>query len=91
MRGCITTRGTCWHPQIAYSGLKKYLQKEWALVQHVTPHIGESFCPSEQDLYKSFLMALFKGATTEVPPRGITCLTVNQAGMEIPNPTLNTS
>ena len=49
------------HPQTAYAGLKKSLQKEWYFFQRVTPDIGESFLPVEKDMEKSFLPALFRG------------------------------
>ena len=45
--------------------------------------------PGEGGTGKSFLLALFKGATTKVPMQGITCLPVKQAGMEISNPDLS--
>ena len=38
---------------------------------------------------KIFLPVLFRGATAKFPMRGITCLSVKQAGLEIPNPTLS--
>ena len=59
-------------------------------VQRVTPHIGEAFCPVEGDLDKSFIWALFKGATAEFLLQVITHLTVKQAGLEIPTLTLST-
>ena len=79
----------CRHPQTTYTGLKKYLHKEWDLVQRVTSHIGEAFRSVEESLEKSFIRALFKGATVEVPKIGITRLPVKQAGLAILNPTLS--
>ena len=39
------------HPQSAYAGLKKSLQKEWAFVQRVTPEVGDAFGPVQLYLF----------------------------------------
>ena len=57
-KGLLTRKVTGWtelvetlvgvsrkHPQSAYSGLHKSLQREWAFVQQVTPGIGNAFGP----------------------------------------------
>ena len=49
------------HPQSAYTGLQKYLQKEWAFLQRVTPGVGEEFGPVEESLREIFVPALFRG------------------------------
>ena len=79
-----------WHSQTAYAGLKKFLHKKWAFVQRVTLHIGKAFRPLEEALEKSFVLALFKGATVEVSTRGITCPTIKKAGLTILNPNFST-
>ena len=45
------------HPKIAYAGLKKYLQQEWAFVQiqSVAPGVGEAFHLVKEALHSSFL------------------------------------
>ena len=43
----------------------------------------------KEALENSFLLALFQGAMDEVLTRGTTHPKVNQAGLEIPNPTLS--
>ena len=75
------------HPQSAYAGLQKSLQKEWAFVQRVTPGIGDAFGPVEEEIATAFLPALFEGVGDGAPGREITCLSVNQAGLALPDPT----
>ena len=74
------------HPQSAYAGLQKSLQKEWAFVQRVTPGVGDAFFPVEVELKEIFVPALFQGLREGVTERGITRLPAKQAGMAIPNP-----
>ena len=66
----------------------KFPPAEVKIIQRVTPYIGEVLLLVEEDLKNFFLLALFQGATFEVPSREITCLPVNQVGLSIPNPTL---
>ena len=80
-------RVACRQPQTAYAVLQKSLQKEWALVERVTPDIGMAFQDVEDALWDIFLLALFKGATAHIPRRAITSLPVKQAGISLPNPT----
>ena len=49
------------HPQSAYTGLKKSLQQEWALVQRVTPGIGDAFGPMEEVLRGNLLTGPLPG------------------------------
>ena len=74
------------HPQSAYAGLQKSLQQEWAFVQRVTPGVGEAFGPVEEALQEIFVLALFRGLTEGVPERENTCLSVKQAGLDLPDP-----
>ena len=69
------------HPQSVYAGLHNSLQQEWYCVHSITL--------VEEILEKSFLPDLFQGDMAKVPTRGITCLTVNQAGLVVPNPNLS--
>ena len=64
------------HPQSAYAGLQKSLQQEWLFVQRVTPGIGDSFGPVEEDIAKAFLPVLFEGVGYGALGRAITCLPV---------------
>ena len=74
------------HLQSAYSGLQKSLQQEWDFVQRVTPGVGEEFGPVEEALREIFVPALFRGLKEGVPARESTRLTVNQAGLDLPDP-----
>ena len=74
------------HPQSAYAGLQKSLQKEWAFVQRVTPGVGESFGPVEEALKETFLPELFEGLREGVQERGVTRLHVKQAVLALPDP-----
>ena len=47
------------HPQSAYAGLQKSLQKEWDFVQRVTPGVGDAFGPVEVALREISVPALF--------------------------------
>ena len=49
------------HPQSAYAGLQKSLQKEWDFVQRVTPGVGDAFGPVEVALKEIFVPELFHG------------------------------
>ena len=78
------------HSQTAYAGLKKSLQQEWDFIQSVTPVVGGYFIPFGEALHNSFLLALLRGSTAEVPDWGVIFLPVNHVGMSISNPTLST-
>ena len=60
----ITYRVAGKHTQTSYAGMKNPLQQEWAFVQRITPDIGTTFHPVEDELRDAFLLALFKGATS---------------------------
>ena len=75
------------HPQSAYAGLQKSLQKEWDFVQRVTPGVGDAFGPVEEALREIFVPALYEGLRGGVPERDITHLPVKQAGLALPDPT----
>ena len=55
-------------------------------MQRVTPGIGDAFRPVETALKESFVTALFEGLDDGVPERGVTRLTVKQAGLAFPYP-----
>ena len=74
------------HPQSAYTGLQKFLQQEWDFVQRVTPGVGDSFGPVEEELKETFVPELFKGLWKGVPEREVTCQPVKQAGLALPEP-----
>ena len=75
------------HPQSAYVGLQKSLQQECSFMQRVTPGISNIFSPVDKDLRETFVPALFKGLGDGVPERGVTCLSVKQAVLALPDPT----
>ena len=79
------------HPQSAYAGLQKSLQQEWAFVQRVTLGIGDAFGPVEEEIATAFLPELFEGLVDGSPGRAITCLSVKQAGLALPDPTRTAS
>ena len=84
----VTLAGVeCRNSKTAYAGLQKSPQQEWAFVQHVTLGIGMAFQAVEDELRDTFLPALFQGATSLTPGREITSLSVNQAGIALPDPT----
>ena len=58
-------------------------------MQYVTPGIGMVFQPVEDELQDTFLLALFQGATSQIPGRAITGLPVKQYGISLPEPTQN--
>ena len=74
------------HPQSAYAGLQNFLKQEWAVVQRVTPGVGEVFGPVEEALREIFVPGLFKGLREGVPERENTCLPVKQAGLALSDP-----
>ena len=74
------------HPQSAYAGLQKSLQQEWAFMQRVTPGIGDTFGPVEEEIATAFLLALFEVVGDGVPGRAITRLPVKQVGLALPDP-----
>ena len=57
-------------------------------MQRVTPNIGDAFGPVEKSLWESFMSALFQGIGEGILGRGVTCLTVKQAGMDLQDLTL---
>ena len=76
------------HPQSAYAGWQKSLRQEWAFMQRVTLGIGDAFSPVEKALQETFLPALFERLEEVAPERGVTRLSVKQAGLDLPDPTL---
>ena len=76
------------HPQSANAGPHNSIQKEWALIQWVTPGIGEAFGPVEKALRETFVSALFEGQGEGAPERGVTRLPAKQARLALPYPTL---
>ena len=56
-------------------------------MQRVAPDIGMAFQGVEDALQDIFLPDLFQGATSQIPRRVITGLTVKQAGIALPDPT----
>ena len=53
-------------------------------MQRVTPGIGKTFVPVEEALRETFLSSVFQGLVEGAQGRGVTCLTVKQAGMALP-------
>jgi hypothetical protein len=82
------------HPQTAYAGLTLLgsltlsLQQEWQYLQRVIPNCGEAFEPVEEAIRMVFLPALLQ-ATEEECQRELTSLSVCQAGLGLPDPTLS--
>ena len=76
------------HPQYVYARLQNSLQQEWELVQRVTLGIGDAFGPVEKALWETFVSELFEGLGEGEPERGVTHLTVKQAGLALLDPTL---
>ena len=56
-------------------------------MQRVAPDIGMAFQGVEDALQDIFLPDLFQGATSQIPRRSITGLTVKQAGIYLSKPT----
>ena len=56
-------------------------------MQRVTPGIGYTFGPVEEEITTAFLPALFEGVGYGVTGRAITRLPVKQAGLALPDPT----
>ena len=75
------------HLQMAYTGLQKSLQQEWAFVQRVTPGIGMAFQTVKYEMRDKFLPTLFQGAMSHIPRRAITVIPVKQAGIDLVDPT----
>ena len=71
--------------------MMKLLQQEWAFVQRVTPNIGEAFDPVEQALMCAFIPSLLQGLWEVTPGRGVTCLPVKKAGLDLPDLTKTAS
>ena len=57
-------------------------------MQRFTPGIGDTFGPVEKALQMTLLMALFEVLGEGSPERGATRLSVKQAGLALPYPTL---
>ena len=79
------------YPQTTYACLQKSLHQEWDFSSASPKASGGDFHPVKEALQKYSPLALFWGATAKVPARGVTQLSVNQAGLEITNPTLYAS
>ena len=75
------------HPQNAYVGLQNSFQQEWAFVQRITLDIGMDFQVVEDALQDIFPLALFQGATEQIPGRAIISLPVKHAGIALPDQT----
>ena len=56
-------------------------------MQRVSPGIGDVFGPAEEALQETFLPALFQGTGEGSSERGVTRLSVKQAGLALPDPT----
>ena len=57
-------------------------------MQRVTPGIGDAFGPVEKALRETFVPALFERLGEGAPEQWVTRLTVKQAGLDLPDPTL---
>ena len=75
------------HLQTAYADLQKFLQQEWIFLPRVTLNIGAALQTIEDALRDAFLLALFKGFTSQIPWRSATGLSFKQYGIAIPDPT----
>ena len=76
----------CKHPQASYTGVQKFLQQEWALLQCATQGLGEDFWQVEKALQKEFLQSLFLREEAHLLGRPIMEFTVKHAGLAIPYP-----
>jgi hypothetical protein len=76
------------YPQTAYAGLAMSLQQEWQYLQRVIPDCGEAFEPIEEAIRMVFLPALLQATAAETQ-RELTTLSVRQAGLGLPDPTLS--
>ena len=56
-------------------------------MQRVTPDIGGAFVLVDTDLQDAFLLYLFYGIRERTPRQGVSCLSVKQAVMDLPDPT----
>ena len=56
-------------------------------MQRVTPGIDDSLGPVEKALQETFVPALLEVLGEGAPERGVTRLTVKQAGLDLPDPT----
>ena len=56
-------------------------------MQRVIPYIGDAFGPVEQGMREDFIPALFQGLREGTPGRGVPCLPMKQAGLDLPDPT----
>ena len=56
-------------------------------MQRVTLGIGDAFGPVKEEIATAFLPELFEGVGDGSPGRAITCLSVKQAGLDLPDPT----
>ena len=55
-------------------------------MQRVNPGFGDAFGPVEDALKEIFVPSLFQGLREGVPERGVTRLTVKQAGLALTDP-----
>ena len=60
-------------------------------MQRVTPGVGDPFGPVEVALKEIFVTALFHGLWEGVTERGVTLLSVKQAGLALPDPSQTAS
>ena len=56
-------------------------------MQRVIPGIDPEFQPMEDNLCDAFLPAILKENTDQIPRRAFTSLPVNQASIDLPEPT----
>ena len=56
-------------------------------MQQVTPGIGDAFGQVEEEIKTAFILELFHSVVDGAPGRAITRLSVNQAGLALPDPT----
>ena len=73
------------HPQSAYAGLYESLQQECAFMQRVTTDIRDAVGPVEQALRDTFIPYLFRGLGEVTPGRGVTRISMKQAGLTFPD------
>ena len=66
----------CKQPQTSYAVLHKCMQKKWYFVQRVTLYIEKAFQPVEDALQEALLLALFRGATSQINRKAVTGLPV---------------
>ena len=57
-------------------------------MQRVTPGMRDAFGLVEKALQETFLPTLFEGLGEETPEKGVTCVPVKLAGMDLLDPKL---